>query len=409
MPKRTKGKATQPPPTKRRSTRSTAATSRSNYTGNAATSETSQPAVGTDTTPTDTSETTPTTTVVAAQHQPFQTQELVSQLSNVIQLLTTSLSGSAPINSTQPQGPPPNEESAEVLSEVSDNPPNTVNPCISTTANLYTPTTEPPFSATQNSPVSLPAVPSRLKDKIISGEFIDFTSLLSRAMFSGTQSVEPSKFITFYLNPEKDDFSVRPTPPPRKISSFLTWMEAWNIYLAILIDHAPARAPQLVAYQRIITSASNQSPLAAWLNYDVRFRTLAASDPSLRWDVRHTDLWLECFSGTHAPTTRWPCVHCGATTHYPENCLFRAQPMSEPRRGQQPPPVSTPPGGHHPPGNIPQRPTMEHPSSQRPRRTCHAFNRSNCRRSPCTFLHLCEICGATHSARLCPNRDSLAF
>ena len=61
---------------------------------------------------------------------------------------------------------------------------------------------------------------------------------------------------------------------------------------AILIDHAPARAPQLVAYQRIITSASNHYPLAAWLNYDIRFRM---SDPSLRWDVRLTDLWLECF------------------------------------------------------------------------------------------------------------------
>ena len=252
MPKRTKDKATQPPPTKRQSTRSTAATSRSNY-SNAATSETSQPAIETSTTPTDTSETTPTTTVVAAQHQSLQTQELVSQLSNVIQLLTTSLSGNAPINSTQPQGPLPNEDSAEVLSEVSDNPPTLL---IRVSAPLHTGTTKPPFSATQNSPVSLPAVPSRLKDKIISGEFIDFTSLLSRAMFSGTQSVEPSKFITFYLNPEKDDFSVRPTPPPRKISSFLTWMEVWNIYLAILIEHAPARAPQLVAY-RIITSASN--------------------------------------------------------------------------------------------------------------------------------------------------------
>ena len=57
-------------------------------------------------------------------------------------------------------------------------------------------------------------------------------------MFSGTHSSEPSKFITVHLSSEKDDLSVRPTPPPRKISSFSTWMEAWNIYLAILIDHA---------------------------------------------------------------------------------------------------------------------------------------------------------------------------
>ena len=71
----------------------------------------------------------------------------------------------------------------------------------------------------------------------------------------------------------------------------------------ILIDHAPAHAPQLVAYQRIITLASNQYPLEAWLNYDVSFRTLAASDPLLRWDVRLTDLWVECFSGAPTPMT----------------------------------------------------------------------------------------------------------
>ena len=235
-----------------------------------------------------------------------------------------------------------------MLSEVSDNlsmnaPPTTsttVNPCISTTTNLHTGTIEPLFSTTQSPPVSLPAVPSRPKDKIISGEF-DFTSLLSRAMFLGTHSFEPSKFIIFHLNPEKDDFSICPTPPPCKISSFLTWMEAWNIYLAILIDHAPARAPQLVAYQRIITSVSNQYPLVAWLNYDVPFCTLAASDPSLRWDMQLADLWLECFSGTYS-CPHDPMALC-ATTHYQENCLFRAQPLS---KLQRPPPVSTSPGGH---------------------------------------------------------------
>ena len=59
-------------------------------------------------------------------------------------------------------------------------------------------------------------------------------------------------------------------------------MEAWNIYLSIVIDYTPARAAELVAYQCIITSASIQYPIAAWLNYDVQFRTLAASDPALR-------------------------------------------------------------------------------------------------------------------------------
>ena len=33
-------------------------------------------------------------------------------------------------------------------------------------------------------------------------------------------------------------------------------------------------------------------------------------------------LWLECFSGTPAPMICWPCVHCGARTHYPKIVFF---------------------------------------------------------------------------------------
>ena len=67
-------------------------------------------------------------------------------------------------------------------------------------------------------------------------------------------------------------------------------MEAWNVYLAILFDHSSAPAPPLVSYQRIVTFARAQYPLVAWLNYDTKFRTLAASDPTLFWDTYHTDL-----------------------------------------------------------------------------------------------------------------------
>jgi len=46
-------------------------------------------------------------------------------------------------------------------------------------------------------------------------------------------------------------------------------------------NYSPARASQLVAYQRIITPANNCYSLAAWLNYDVQFWTLAVPDPFL--------------------------------------------------------------------------------------------------------------------------------
>ena len=51
----------------------------------------------------------------------------------------------------------------------------------------------------------------------------------------------------------------------------------------------PAKTAELALYQRIITSASTQYPSTAWLNYDTQFRTLAASDINIYWDIRHTD------------------------------------------------------------------------------------------------------------------------
>ena len=67
------------------------------------------------------------------------------------------------------------------------------------------------------------------------------------------------------------------------------------IYMGLTQAHpnySPARVSQLVAYRRIITPANNHYPLTAQLNYDVQFWTLAAPDPSLCWDVHHTDFWL---------------------------------------------------------------------------------------------------------------------
>ena len=116
-------------------------------------------------------------------------------------------------------------------------------------------------------------------------------------------------------------------------------MEAWNVYLAILIDHSPALAPQLVAYQRIITSGSAQYPLAAWLNYDIQFRTLAVSDPTLPWDTHHTDLWLQCVTNPSSVIC-WPCSHCGATNHYPANYCFCPHTVPTPTNESRPPTAS---------------------------------------------------------------------
>ena len=136
---------------------------------------------------------------------------------------------------------------------------------------------------------SLPPVTPRILEKIRKGEYIDFSTLTTKAMFGAPEPTSQTSF-TLELAPSGDSFAIQPTSSHKRITSFPAWLECWNIYLAIMVDHNPSKARELIAYQAIITSASRQYPLHAWLNYDTQFRITAASDHTLRWDMRHSDL-----------------------------------------------------------------------------------------------------------------------
>ena len=96
-------------------------------------------------------------------------------------------------------------------------------------------------------------------------------------MFGAPEPISQTSF-TLELTPSGDSFAIQPNSNHKRITSFSAWLESWNIYLAIMVYHNPAKAPELIAYQAIITSASRQYPLHAWLNYDTQFHITAASD-----------------------------------------------------------------------------------------------------------------------------------
>ena len=101
-------------------------------------------------------------------------------------------------------------------------------------------------------------------------------------------------------------------------------MEAWNVYASTLLSANPSHALELFGYQRLITSANLHLPFSAWMCYDTKFRSLAANYPSLHWEVRHPDLWLECMTIPKPVTPdRWPCPHCNSIYHFPNHCPFR--------------------------------------------------------------------------------------
>ncbi len=67
----------------------------------------------------------------------------------------------------------------------------------------------------------------------------------------------------------------------RFISELISWLKAWNVYVAVLVAHFTTRASSLLAYQHILYEAITKGAPQAWLKYDARFRAMAAEDHSL--------------------------------------------------------------------------------------------------------------------------------
>ena len=248
-------------------------------------------------------------------------------------------------------------------------PPNSLFPVVSSTTQLLNYTSSH-IPATNYSPSStLPPVPVQLRQQILQGEYVDFAMLLHKATFSDVLEVHAS--------------SRQPVIKP--ITSFDTWMQAWNLYLSVLLGHNPSRAVELSGYQRLICSANTLLPVRSWLQYDSKFRTLAAADPLLRWDQRHPDLWLECLASVQQNAKRWPCPYCSGTNHFPSNCL------QAPFRQKQDSPDHSRTSDH--------LKRSSHP-------ICGMFNQGHCSRQACSYQHICLSCEGKHTRAFCPGRKT---
>jgi len=156
-----------------------------------------------------------TTSTCTQQQEPL--TEIASKFNQAMTLLTTSLNsyaltGHTPTNTNQFVTQESNYESAEVLSDVSDNPPTHPPPA---TRLMVTGTSISDSSPTTSwtLTVLLPPVTAKLRQKIISGEF---SLLLPKAIFSGNHPPESTKSVTVQLNPGNDDLFVRPTQASKK-------------------------------------------------------------------------------------------------------------------------------------------------------------------------------------------------
>ena len=188
--------------------------------------------------------------------------QFLNQLSNILQQTTSS-------SVTHAQAEEPDTIEDDCLSAA-------LQPVQSILPVMQPPTgCTPPVSpvSPQSTPLlfqpTLPPIPTKIKEKIARGEYIDFTTILPKSMFGASES--QSQTLTLQLTPSRDNYLIKPpASTTKRITSFSAWVEAWSLYLSIRVFLDPSCAPHPIAYQRIITTANSDHPLQSWISYGTR-------------------------------------------------------------------------------------------------------------------------------------------
>ena len=194
-----------------------------------------------------------------------------------------------------------------------------------------------------------------LEDKILRGEYIDFTLLLPDSI-----AHPQSPVVQLRVEDSAPGSLVSPVTMVRKrkpvIDTFHKWLDAYTTYMFVIVAAYPRRALELLKYQQIISRAESKFKGLAWLAYDEQFRHYAASDLTRPWDLVDLELWTVTFSGLAKPH----CFVCSSPYHSQADC-----PKADPTRRQ-----------NRGPGSC-----------------CFSFNKpSGCNRRSCQFPHVCSRC-----------------
>ena len=125
-----------------------------------------------------------------------------------------------------------------------------------------------------------PPLARRYSSKIVRGEYVSFDKLTI-----------PKK--------HRNDTSGKGGPKHtrrRPVTGLTTWIEAWNRFMGVVVANKPSKSLELIKYQTLITTAFQDYPPEACIEYDRRFRQLAAKNKDLAWGKYKEDLFVWCFS-----------------------------------------------------------------------------------------------------------------
>ena len=162
-----------------------------------------------------------------------------------------------------------------------------------------------------------------LQDKILQGEYIDFSLLLPDSL-ARPQAPDIQLRVDDSIPGSSPVTMVRKRKPV--IDSFHKWLDAFTAYALVIVGSHPRRSLELFKYQQIISRAASKFQGTAFLAYDEHFRRQAAKDLRISWDQVDIELWAVTFSGLAKPH----CLVCCSPHHSQSSCPNASPPRTAP-------------------------------------------------------------------------------
>ena len=125
-------------------------------------------------------------------------------------------------------------------------------------------------------------VSNNLKQKIVSGEFVDLAQIFVNSQVSSADENQSLILI-------KGKITIQPKQT-KKILNIESWTDAFIIYNSIYCSAHPEKYLEMLRYMHTIRIGSKRSE--GWLVYNEQFRLRKAQDPSSSWAVIDQELWL---------------------------------------------------------------------------------------------------------------------
>lgn len=183
------------------------------------------------------------------------------------------------------------------------------------------------------------------------------------------------------------------------IESFDVWLEAWNIFEALLMEVDPTRYKELTRYRDVIHKADRKFMWSAVYDYDVQFRLSLTVDKSARFDRIDSTLYTTILDSSAVRREGHVCQRCKSPNHLVRDCSFRAKSTLEENQGTK--------------KNSPRSSSRTESSQQSSWKYdkwytsngtegCNLFQRNSCQQgTECKRAHVCKTCRGDHAMADC--------